>query len=60
MNSKRRKTHSSFREEWLTNSKYKLWVSTHFLKPYTKEKEQTLDELNGIHKRLENEYKQIV
>ena len=25
-----------------------------------KEKKQTLDELNGIHKRLENEYKQIV
>lgn len=27
MNSKKRKTHCSFQEEWLTNSKYKLWVS---------------------------------
>ena len=48
MNSKRSKTHCSFQEEWLTNSKYKLWVSTHFVKPYTKEKEQTLDELKIV------------
>ena len=42
----------------IVNTSYGSQLS--FLKPYRKEKQQTLYELNGIHKRLENEYKPMV